>query len=238
MNGALLRQRLQAGEVIGMVNPHHSSPTLAARLTELGADSIFVDCEHGSWSFEDVKITGQTVRGAGGAIIVRPDSHQRSTIIRYLNVGADGIMVPMVETADQARNIVETVRYAYPGDYEKRLVVCMIESVRTVEEELDAMLEVDGVDVFFFGPNDFSQSLGLLPYTSYGLAPHPEVEEQLAKALKKVRDAGRIGGTLVGADRLDHWIGQGAQFIYYHSDPFLRRGMADFQGRISDGRKS
>jgi 2-keto-3-deoxy-L-rhamnonate aldolase RhmA len=88
MNGAKLRERLSKGEAITMFNPHHVSPGLSARLVELGADSIFVDCEHGSWGFEDVRIAAQVIRGAGGAAIVRPDSHQRSLLIRYLN--ADG----------------------------------------------------------------------------------------------------------------------------------------------------
>jgi hypothetical protein len=78
---------------------------------ELGADAIFVDCEHGSWSFEDVRVTAQAIRGAGGAAIVRPHSHERPILIRYLNAGADGLMVPMVDTADQARAIVDAVRY-------------------------------------------------------------------------------------------------------------------------------
>lgn len=232
MQGAHLRKRLQAGEAIGMINPHHASPTLAARLVDCGADAIFVDCEHGPWSFEDVRVTGLTVRGSGGAIIVRPDSHQRSTIIRYLNVGADGIMVPMVDTADQARAIVETVRYACPADFDKRLVVCMIESAETVENELDAMLAVEGVDVFFIGPNDLAQSMGLMPYSGTDNPPPAEVEAMVERALAKITAAGRIGGTLTTRDRLDHWTAKGARFIYYHADPFLRAGIGGFQAGL------
>src|SRR5437588_820543 len=77
MNGAKLRERLSKGEAITMFNPHHVSPGLSARLVELGADSIFVDCEHGAWGFEDVRNAAQVIRGAGGAAIVRPDSRRR-----------------------------------------------------------------------------------------------------------------------------------------------------------------
>lgn len=233
MQGAKLRNRLLAGEAIGMINPHHASPTMAGRLTELGADAIFVDCEHGSWSFEDVRVASRLVRGAGGAAIVRPDSHQRSLIIRYLNVGADGVMVPMVRTAEEARQIVDAVRYAYPADYENRLVVCMIETADTILNELDAMLEVEGVDVFFIGPNDLAQSMGLMAYGTYGGTPPAEVEDMVALALSKITAAGRIGGTLTTYDRLDHWLSKGARFIYYHTDPFMRDGVASFQTRLS-----
>ena len=133
MNGAKLRDRLSKGEAITMLNPHHVSPGLSVRLIELGADAIFVDCEHGSWGFEDVRLTAQAIRGAGGAAIVRPDSHQRSLLIRYLNAGADGLMVPMVDTAEQARAIVDAVRYACPADFQKRLVVGMIETQRAID---------------------------------------------------------------------------------------------------------
>jgi hypothetical protein len=59
MNGAKLRGRLSKGEAITMFNQHHVSPGLSAPLVELGADSIFVDCEHGSSGFEDVRIATQ-----------------------------------------------------------------------------------------------------------------------------------------------------------------------------------
>lgn len=233
MQGAKLRARLLAGEAIGMINPHQTSPTLAGRLVEFGADAIFVDCEHGAWGYEDVRVAGQIVRGAGGAIVVRPDSHQRSTIIRYLNVGADGLMVPMVNNAEEARQIVDTVRYAYPRDYDNRLVVCMIESADTVENELDAMLEVEGVDVFFLGPNDLAQSMGHPPFTPYGTEPPTDVDAMVERALAKITAAGKIGGTLTRVERLEHWLAKGARFIYYHSDPILRDGISAFQGKLT-----
>ena len=233
MRGIQMREKLLAGQRIGMINPHHNSVTLASRLVEIGADAIFADCEHGPWSHEDIRVMGQTVRGAGGAMIVRPDSHQRSTIIRYLNMGADGIMVPMVETAEQAQAIVDTVQYACPTDYEKRLVVCMIESAETVQNELDEMLAVEGVDVFFIGPNDLAQSMGLMPYSGAGNPPPPELEEMVKLALTKITNAGKIGGTLTTLDRLAYWTAQGAQFIYYHMDPFIGQGIREFQAKLA-----
>lgn len=142
MNGAKLRARLAAGDAISMLTPHHTHSGLSARLVELGADAVFVDCEHGTWSFEDVRATGQVVRSVGGAAIVRPHSHERPIIIRYLNAGADGIMVPMIGNADEARAIVDAVRYALPSDYEKRLVIAMIETVDAIDA-LDEMLTVE-----------------------------------------------------------------------------------------------
>jgi 2-keto-3-deoxy-L-rhamnonate aldolase RhmA len=224
MNGAKLRERLLRGEAITMFNPHHVSPGLSVRLVELGADSIFVDCEHGSWGFEDVRIAAQLIRGAGGAAIVRPDSHQRSLLIRYLNAGADGLMVPMVDNADQARAIVDAVRYACPADHEKRLVVAMIETLQAIDN-VDDLLAVEGIDVFFIGPGDLSQNMGYPPAPPFG-QPRPQaVIDKVALTVERIRAAGKVAGTLVTADELPYWLEKGVQFFYVHSDPFLRVGL-------------
>ncbi|MCZ7931181.1 aldolase/citrate lyase family protein [Agrobacterium leguminum] len=225
MNGAKLRARLAAGEAISMFTPHHTSSGLSARLVELGADAVFLDCEHGTWSFEDVRATGQVVRSVGGAAIVRPHSHERPLIIRYLNAGADGIMVPMVGNAEEARAIVDAVRYALPSDYEKRLVIAMIETVDAIDA-LDEMLTVEGIDLFFIGPGDLSQDMGYPPAPPFG-EPRPDVVmEKVAIAVDKIRAAGKIAGTLATLDEMPHWRERGVQFFYVHSDPFLRRGLA------------
>lgn len=231
MNGARLRARLQAGEPVTMFTPHHASSGLAARLVELGADSVFIDCEHGTWSFEDARMTSQIVRSVGGAAIVRPRSHERPLLIRYLNAGADGLMVPMVETAGQARAIVDAVRYALPSDHEKRLVVCMIETLAAIDN-LDEMLAVEGIDVFFIGPGDLSQNMGFPPAPPFG-EPRPEaVTERVAHAVDQIRGAGRVAGTLVTAEELPHWFEMGVRFFYIHSDPFLRRGIAGVKATL------
>lgn len=232
MNGAKLRARLQAGEAITMFTPHHSSSGMAARLVELGADSVFLDCEHGTWSFEDVRETAQIVRSVNGAAIVRPHSHERPLIIRYLNAGADGIMVPMVDTAQQAQAIVDTVRYAIPADYQKRLVISMVETVKAVDN-LEEMLAVEGIDVFFIGPGDLSQDMGFPPAPPFGEPRPAVVMDKVAVAVEKIRAAGKIAGTLATSDELPHWLEKGVQFFYMHSDPFLRIGMNGIKKTLS-----
>jgi 4-hydroxy-2-oxoheptanedioate aldolase len=225
VNGAKLRERLARGEAVTMFTPHHSSSGLAVRLVELGADAIFVDCEHGTWSFEDVRVTAQAIRGAGGAAIVRPHSHERPVLIRYLNAGADGLMVPMVDTADQACAIVDAVRYACPADYERRLVIGMIETPKAIDG-IDELLAVEGIDVFFIGPGDLSQNMGYPPAPQFG-QPRPQaVMERVGYAVNKIRAAGKIAGTLVTSDELPSLLEQGVRYFYVHSDPFLRVGLA------------
>jgi 4-hydroxy-2-oxoheptanedioate aldolase len=232
MVGGTLRRRLAGGERLLMVNPHHVSSGLAARLCELGADAVFLDCEHGSASFEDVRAMAAAARGAGGSAIVRPDSQVRSTMIRLLNCGADGLMVPMVDSAAQARAIVETVRYACPADYEKRLVICMIETLEAIAN-LDAILAVEGVDVLFVGPGDLSQSMGYPPSVPLGTERPQAVQDAVAGAVTKIRAAGKIAGTLVFEHEMARSVTAGVGFFYVHSDPFLRHGLSRMRALAS-----
>jgi 2-keto-3-deoxy-L-rhamnonate aldolase RhmA len=231
MNGGKLRERLARGEAITMFTPHHMSSGLAVRLVELGADSIFVDCEHGTWGFEDVRVVAHAVRGAGGAAIVRPQSHERPLMIRYLNAGADGLMVPMVETAAQAQAIVDAMRYACPSDHHKRLIVAMIETVTAIGN-LPSMLKIEGIDVFFIGPGDLSQDMGHPPAPPFS-EPRPQaVINKVGEAVDMIRAAGKVAGTLVTTEELPLWQSRGVQFFYMHSDPFLRIGMKQVGERL------
>src|SRR5258705_6969323 len=99
MIGEKLRQRLAAGEHILMINPNHVSSGLAARLTELKADTIFIDCEHGTASFDEAREMARAARSGGGGAILRPDSPPRSLPARYLYPGVDALIVPLVHTA-------------------------------------------------------------------------------------------------------------------------------------------
>jgi 4-hydroxy-2-oxoheptanedioate aldolase len=152
-------------------------------------------------------------------------------MIRYLNAGADGLMVPMVNTAAQAEEVVDAVRYAMPSSHEKRLVVCMIETPEAIGN-LDAMLKVEGVDVFFVGPSDLSQSMGFSPALAPGQQRPAEVVSAIEHVFRTVRAAGKVAGTLVNSDDIAHWTRKGGQYLYIHSDPFLRDGFKAITGLV------
>ncbi len=88
MSATLLKQRLASGASVLMVNPNHVSPTLCEKLVRSGADSVFIDCEHGLASFEDIHHMAKAARYAGGWGIVLPQNQERSTITR------DSIWIP------------------------------------------------------------------------------------------------------------------------------------------------
>lgn len=221
---SVLKQRLAEGRSVLMVNPNHLAPTLTEKLIRSGADSVFIDCEHGMAGFDQVQQMAKAARYAGGYAIVRPQSQDRSTITRCLNAGADGVMVPLVHTADIAREIVRIFRYACPDDYADKLLVVMIESTEAVAN-LDEILAVEGIDVFFVGPGDMSQSMGYSPSIPPGGTRPPAVIEVVDQTLGRIRQAGKIAGTLAVKQDVAHLVAAGAQLIYYHADPFVADGV-------------
>lgn len=231
MIGRKLRSRLQTGETILMINPNHVSTGLAARLPTAGADLIFIDCEHGTADFEDVRAMAHAARGSGGGAIVRPDSHQRSLIIRYLNAGADGLMVPMVNTAEQAHAIVSAVRYGVREQHPDRLIVAMIETLEATEN-LEEIMAVEGIDVFFVGPGDLSQSMGFPPTVPAGVLRPQPVIDKVCETLGRIQAAGKVPGTLVTTLDANLFYQAGARFIYFHSDPFLVSGISQMKTQL------
>jgi 2-keto-3-deoxy-L-rhamnonate aldolase RhmA len=226
---ATLKQRLANGQSVLMVNPNHVSSSLAEKLTRAGADSIFVDCEHGAAGFEQLQQMAKAARFGGGCTIVRPQSQDRSTITRCLNCGADGVMVPLVHTAENAREVVRTIRYACPDDYDEKLVIVMIESTQAVEN-LDEILAVEGIDVFFVGPGDLSQSMGYSPRVAPAARRPQPVIDLVDQTLGRIRRAGKFAGTLVVKEDIAHLVEAGAQLLYYHADPFVNDGVNAMRG--------
>jgi len=220
------KDKMKRGEVVVVINPDHPSPSLTEFIGGLNFDGVFIDCEHGVASVERVQDMCRAARAARIQSIVRPETDAPHLIARYLDAGAGGVIVPHVETAAAAQRIVQTVRYTRPQDCEDQVVVIMIESLTAIEN-LPDMLKVEGVDVYFVGPNDLSHSMG------HPAQPHrPEVKAAVKQAAAKIRAAGKIAGTLVVSDTAAEFLAAGCGFLYEHANNFLAAGAAEFRRRL------
>ncbi|MHB1130942.1 MAG: HpcH/HpaI aldolase family protein [Chloroflexota bacterium] len=179
------------------------SPSVAEVLALAGFDFLVVDLEHGPISFE----TAENMLRAADAVkvpcIVRVPDAQPATIMRALDIGAAGVQVPLIETAEQARQVVAAVKYqpegrrglalaraarysaVGPANYFSRanaetIVVVQCETTTAVQN-LPEILAVPGVDVVFVGPYDLSQSLG-----QPGQVNMPEVQAAISEALRTI----------------------------------------------------
>jgi 4-hydroxy-2-oxoheptanedioate aldolase len=225
------KEKLKRDEVVVVLNPDHPSPSLTEFVAGLGFDAVFIDCEHGVAGVERVQDMCRAARAVGVQSIVRPESDEPFLITRYLDAGAGGVMVPHVETAEAARRIVETVRYARPHDHQDKVVVAMIESMTAIGN-LSDLLVVDGIDVFFIGPNDLSHSMGH-PAQMH----HPEVRAMVKRASGAIRASGKVSGTLVVADTVAEFVLAGCRFLYEHANNFTVHGATDFRQRMSKAQK-
>lgn len=224
------------------------SPIIAEELAVAGFDWIFIDAQHGYWSHESLVSTIQVISHTETVPIVRPPANTPPDIGRVLDAGAMGVIVPMVNSPDEAKRAVDAVRYPpqgtrsaggsrlmlYGNDYftganDEILLAVMIETKRAVEQA-EAILSVPGVDCGFIGPGDLAIDLGTFGETS-------EVHEQ---AIQRTLDDGIRAGVPMGIacgspETAQMRIKQGFRLVDTGSDiAYLWNGIRQAQKAIAD----
>src|SRR5690348_1492778 len=112
-----IKQKLAAGEVITLINPDFQSPRLVEYLAGFGFEAMFIDGERMSYDFERIEDMTRAAHLAGMAALARAWSNDPGLIVRYFDCGLDGMTFPHVETAADAKRMVDIVRYARPKDH-------------------------------------------------------------------------------------------------------------------------
>ena len=245
------KQALRAGRAQIGIWSTIPSPIVAEMLGGSGYDWVLLDTEH---TPSDVPMMVGLLQGVAAAqplagrppahAVVRPAWNDRVLIKRYLDIGAQTLLLPFVQNADEAAAAVESMQYAPQGmrgmggsvraanfgrttDYVARAheELCLLAQVETAEalEQLEAIASVDGVDGVFIGPADLSASLG---YPGEPL--HPAVTEVINDAIRRVRACGKAPGILmVNEARAKECLELGAQFVAVAIDTLLLRDGAD-----------
>jgi 2-keto-3-deoxy-L-rhamnonate aldolase RhmA len=205
-----IKEKLAAGEVSIGSWIQLPVPGIAEIMAGADFDWIAVDCEHGAVGIADLANTFRGMYGRRPLPLARVTDNSPLAIRRPLDAGAAGVFVPLVHTAEDARQAVSAARYPAAGirgyafcranDYgrsfdeyartanEDLLVIVMIES-RTGVEQIDSILEVDGVDGVFIGPYDMSGSYGVV-----GKVDDPRVREGCVRVVEACRRAGKAAG--------------------------------------------
>lgn len=213
-------------------------------VASFGYDWMLIDGEHAPNTVPSLLAQLQTVAPYATAPVVRAVSHDPVLIKQLLDVGVQTLMIPMVESAEQARNLVKAMRYPPHGirgvgggltratrwdavpDYLKSAdqQLCLIVQVesRAGVENVEEIAAVEGVDAVFIGPADLSTGMG-----HYGNASHPEVQDRIEHAIRATLAAGKVCGILAPAEedarRYQAW---GCQFIAVGIDISLMRQAA------------
>lgn len=235
---ASLKERLRNGEqVLGTMVTTFASPDIAKILQVCGFDFLIVDCEHGSFTTREVANIIAVARGIGMPALVRIPEMRREHALKFMEMGASGLLLPNTESAEQAKMLVDCTKYAPLGhrgvslsrphtDFKKvsgatympqandeTILMCQIESRKGVEN-VEEIIAVDGIDVAFIGPNDMTQDYGIL-----GQFEHPEIVAAFERIVAAAQSNGKWAGAhFGGAAPLKPWLKKGMQINMWNSD--------------------
>ena len=233
-----LRRKLAANETTVGLWVTLESPSITEIAVALGLDWVVIDAEHGHLDWKEiVEHLRATVRSDTVAI-VRLAELNGGLIKRALDIGADGVIIPWVETAEQLRQAIAFARYPPQGvrgigaeratawgqamtqhtseANDHVLVVPLIETVAAARE-VPQMCQVEGVELFLFGPADFSSSAGYR-----GQWEGPGVAEEILRLKDIIRSAGKHCGVMsVSSENFHERREQGFRFIGVGSDTGL-----------------
>jgi 2-keto-3-deoxy-L-rhamnonate aldolase RhmA len=241
-DNAVKRRLADGGVALGTMVFEFGTTGIARIAAAAGAEFVVFDMEHNGWSIETVRTLFATARAAEVVPMVRVPAAEYHLLARPLDVGAMGLMVPMVESAAQARRFVEYSKYPPVGrrgagfgmahdDYRtgnivekmahanrELLLIAQIETAAGVEH-VEEIAGTDGIDVLWIGHNDLSTSLGIP-----GEMRHPrylEAVERVRSACQDHRKAlGFMASSIEEGSRLIQW---GARCIAYGGDIHLYR---------------
>ena len=229
----LVKEKLKAGKTAVGIRMDFSSPYVLELLGKSGFDFVYFDCEHSSLSVGACEDMFRAAELVGLTPLVRVPSSEPGVILRYLDSGAMGVIIPHSHNREAAENAVKAVKYSPEGDrgiagrslslsglsvanYVKEanketLVALMIEDAEAITNVAE-IAAVDGVDVLFIGRLDLSVSLGIP-----GEIEHPTIKEAVNKLIAQGRAAGKavgVGAIDVGKpESIKHFMSQGAQFF-------------------------
>ncbi len=242
LTGAEFKKQLRAGTPkLGLfVNSH--SPTVAEQLAHSGYDWLLVDSQHGPMGYEKLSAMLSGISNGGAKSLVRVGGYaDRPGIQQSLDLGADGVLVPYINNADEARQAVSCARYpttgtrsvyfpqrsmnkegllGYAGGANSNVIVALQVETADCIKNIDEIAAVPGVDLLFLGQNDLCMSMGL--YEKYEF-PHMYTSPEIGAATEKLVAAARknnviLGLFLFGTSRVGEFLEKGFPFISIGND--------------------
>jgi len=247
MNTNTTKQKLNDGQTVYGAFFRTPDTSLVELQGYLGWDFLVLDGEHGTLQPRDIEDQCRACELRGMTPIARATTNEQSIILRFMDTGVQGALIPFVNTAADAERAVRSIKYqprgqrglagiraadfgrtGSLGDYVKKanaetLVVAQIETAQGIEN-LDEIVKVDDVDVIFIGPNDLANSLG-----HPGDIPHPDVQAAMDKIAKTTLAAGKVLGLMIyNSEGARQWRDKGARFITVPFESVMTAAMTKF----------
>ncbi len=236
--------KLQEGGVVTTISGNLSSEIIDF-MGPLGYDAVWIECEHGGVTWEQLGDMTRACDLWDMTPITRVNANEPWLITRTLDRGSMGIVTPHINTRADAEQAMQSSKYAplgYRGmfggrqsygvsDYfhtanDQTMVIVLLEEKEALLN-LDEILKVDYIDVFFVAPSDLSQTMGHI-----GNPGHPEVQEAIDRAIEQIVSSGRTAGTLVNDDNADSYVQKGVQFLLTSWNGWLARSSTEFLAKV------
>jgi len=215
-----------------------SSPWAAEIMGRAGFDYVTVDMQHGLIGYEGMVNMVQAIQGTATPAIVRVPWNSPDDIMRALDAGADGVIIPMVNSPEEALRASAACHYAPAGNRSwgptrsrflrepytteaanAHVLCCVMVETATGVSRVDEILSVPGIDVIYIGPNDLAVSIGAVPSYVPEPGPHRRLIETLAAACVR---SGKIAGIqCVGVEQGRMWAELGIRMLSVVTDSRL-----------------
>jgi 4-hydroxy-2-oxoheptanedioate aldolase len=242
VTGAEFKKQLRSGSPkFGLfVNSH--SPTVAEQLAHSGYDWLLIDTQHGPMGYEKLSSMLAGVSSGGAKSVVRVGGYaDRPGIQQALDLGADGVLIPYINTAEEARQAISCARYptagtrsvyfpqrsmnkdgllGYAGGANNNIIVALQVETADCIKNIGEIAAVPGVDILFLGQNDLCMSMGLFEKYEF---PHMYTSPELGAATEKLVAEARknnviLGLFLFGTARVGEFLDKGFTFISIGND--------------------
>lgn len=237
-----LKERLKAGQsILGTMITVFDNPEIAKILKVCGFDFFIVDCEHGNFDYSDVAKISTVAREAGIPMMVRIPEARREVVLKFMELGARGLLLPNTETVAQAKALVTYSKYFPMGNRgvsllrthtgfekidsateymnrvnEENILMVQIESPTAVEN-INNLLDVEGIDAAFVGPNDLSQSMGIM-----GQTDNPQFIAAIDRVIDAAKRRGKFSGIhMMSVETLQPWIEKGMTLNFWSNDVIM-----------------
>jgi len=242
LSGAEFKKQLRAGQPkIGLFLNSHS-PTVADQMAHSGYDWLLVDSQHGPLGFETLSAMLGAISNGGAKSLVRVAGyHDRGGIQQSLDLGADGVLVPYINTAEEARQAVSCCKYptagtrsvyfpqrsmnkagllGYAGASNDNTIIALQVETADCIKNIDEIAAVPGVDLLFLGQNDLCMSMGLFEKYKF---PDMYTSPELQAATDKLKAAAKknnviLGLFLFGTARVGEFLEKGFPLISLGND--------------------
>ncbi len=247
-----LREKFRQGKPAVGAFFSNMSANIAEMLAVIGLDFIIVDCEHSPMSPDSAEQIYRASQLYNLTTITRIGQNEQQHILKYLDAGTDGVQIPLVNTARDARAVIQSVKYppvgkrgmagprlARHGDIplgefsrqwnEEGLVCIQIETQEAIYN-FQEINSIPGIDIIFFGPTDLSMALGHPGETS-----HPEVIATIETLGEQVIESGKVAGTIVSnLEQYKRFRNQGFLYCCATVAGFLTKGAQSHLAVLAD----